>query len=551
MISNSGTSTLGLHDLKRQIDAFGGVDYFRPNLAGGYLLNARVMLVNGDIVKSTVDGNTNNPNVDMTGWVKTNSASQIFDGSGKNQQETNDLFKSKLDKYLLIEDFGGDITGINPSDAAITAGLAASAVMGLTLIINGKIRITKTVNQPLNSIVYCTGVVFCTDPSGLTDGWMWDVNHGGGVTNTTEITRLILSASNSASIATNRNMKGLRVRSPHVRVGTVHTYGCLDGGVEFGPIGYEIFADVVTCNIGAYSTNLGAIGFRMSTTDCGVQNVVTVGYPVGANLGSANFADNVHVWGYPATINASEYANKQMLTGVILGSATRANYMYVDTHDTALYDTPVAENAGVALVFAGWESSVGELYVRVHHQTKANKIKLIRYKGYGNSVDYVHPTNGFDTTNPIIYDTPDLRWRNNITYSTNSANITNFSFDVGAMLPTGVTQASGRMSVRKQGKLAIIYFYYTIQSVDTSVAGDFKIPLPAGLTTALGAPATLGIRSCLTQHPSAVGGVDYATIDGSSKILIRQRNVESGSVFNFQNSQLRPGIIELSIIASI
>lgn len=68
MISNSGTSTLGLYDFKRQIDAFGGVDYFRPNLVGGYLLNARVMLANGDIVKSTINGNTNDPNVDMTGW---------------------------------------------------------------------------------------------------------------------------------------------------------------------------------------------------------------------------------------------------------------------------------------------------------------------------------------------------------------------------------------------------------------------------------------------------------------------------------------------------
>ena len=69
MISNSGTSTLGLYDLKRQIDAFGGVDYFRTNLAGGYLKNARVMLANGDIVKSLVNGNTINPNNDMTGWV--------------------------------------------------------------------------------------------------------------------------------------------------------------------------------------------------------------------------------------------------------------------------------------------------------------------------------------------------------------------------------------------------------------------------------------------------------------------------------------------------
>lgn len=69
MISNSGTSTLGLYDFKRQLDAFGGVDYFRSSLAGGYLKNARVMLANGDIVKSTVGGNTNDPNVDMTGWM--------------------------------------------------------------------------------------------------------------------------------------------------------------------------------------------------------------------------------------------------------------------------------------------------------------------------------------------------------------------------------------------------------------------------------------------------------------------------------------------------
>lgn len=485
-------------------------------------------------------------------WKKpTQTADQIFDESGKTQQEVNDLFKVKLDKYLLIEDFGGDITGINPSDAALTAGLAASTASGLPLIINGKVRITKTVNQPQNSIVYCGGIVFCTDPSDLTDGWMWDVNHGGSITNTTEITRLILSASDSASTLTNRNMKGLRVRSASVRVGTVETYGCLDAGVEFGPTGYEIFADVVSCNIGAYSTNLGAIGLRMSTTDCGVQNVTTMGYPIGAHLGSANFADNVHVWGFPATTNASEFANKQMLTAVIVGSATRVNYIYADTPDTLLYDTPVAENAGVALVFAGWESSVGELYVRVHHQTKANKIKLIRYKGYGNSIEFMHPTNGFDTANPIVCDSPDLLWRNNITYSTRPTNITNFSFDVGALLPTGVTQASGTMGIRKQGRLAIIYFYYAIQAVDTSVAGDFKIPLPAGLSAAVGTSAVLTIRSCLAQHPSAVGGVDFATINGSSQIIIRQRNAESGMDFIFKNSQLRVGALELGITVSI
>ena len=378
---------------------------------GGYALNERVQLSNGDIVKSTIDGNTNDPNVDMTWWVNTNSATNIKYSSGLSVQ---DEYNKRATKS--ISNFGGDITGINPSDTAIVSGLEWSASTGGVLELNGKIRVTQTVNQPKDSKVLCSGIVFCEDASDLTDGWLWDVNHGGGVDNTTMIFSLVLSTSPVTVGYVNRDMKGLRVRSPHVKVGVVHTYGCLDGGVEFGPIGYEIFADTVTCNIGAYKTNLGATGFKISTTDCGVQNVVTVGYPIGANLGSANFADNVHVWGYPATNNANEYANKQMLTGIIFGTSTRANYVYTDTPDTALYDTPPSDDTGMAVVFNGWESSVGAFYVRIHPQTKANKIKLIKYKGFDNSIGYIHPGSRFNTDSPIIYNTPDLQWRNNITY---------------------------------------------------------------------------------------------------------------------------------------
>ena len=107
MITSGGTATLGLYDLKRQIDAFGGVDYFRPNLAGGYLKNARVMLANGDIVKSNIDGNTNDPNVNMTGWVKTNSASQIVDENGLNQQQINNeiIYSSRFENIVAAEQY--------------------------------------------------------------------------------------------------------------------------------------------------------------------------------------------------------------------------------------------------------------------------------------------------------------------------------------------------------------------------------------------------------------------------------------------------------------
>lgn len=56
---------------------------------GGYALNERVQLATGDIVRSTIPSNVNNPNENMTGWVKANDASQIFDASGLNQQQVN------------------------------------------------------------------------------------------------------------------------------------------------------------------------------------------------------------------------------------------------------------------------------------------------------------------------------------------------------------------------------------------------------------------------------------------------------------------------------
>ena len=79
---------------QQEINDFGGAKW--RNKAGGYALGATVKLDNGDIVKSTVDGNTNDPNVDMTGWIKTNSASQIFDESGLSQQEINGTVKSEM-----------------------------------------------------------------------------------------------------------------------------------------------------------------------------------------------------------------------------------------------------------------------------------------------------------------------------------------------------------------------------------------------------------------------------------------------------------------------
>ena len=68
MITSGGTTTLGLYDFKIGIEQFGQTGYWVQK-ANGYPINKRIMLANGDIVKNTVDRNTNDPNVDMTGWL--------------------------------------------------------------------------------------------------------------------------------------------------------------------------------------------------------------------------------------------------------------------------------------------------------------------------------------------------------------------------------------------------------------------------------------------------------------------------------------------------
>ena len=59
-IADAGGST------QQDINDFGGAKW--RNKAGGYALGATVKLDNGDIVKSTISNNTNNPNVNMMGW---------------------------------------------------------------------------------------------------------------------------------------------------------------------------------------------------------------------------------------------------------------------------------------------------------------------------------------------------------------------------------------------------------------------------------------------------------------------------------------------------
>ena len=121
---------------QQQVNYNGGSKW-HPRV-GGYKLNERAVLANGDIVKSTINGNINDPNVNMTGWVKPNSASQILYANGYTAQAalyylTPEMFGAK-GNYLLPDGT------VNPSPhddyQAIQSMLDAGAI-GCTFEFDG------------------------------------------------------------------------------------------------------------------------------------------------------------------------------------------------------------------------------------------------------------------------------------------------------------------------------------------------------------------------------------------------------------------------------
>ena len=90
-----------------------------------YKLNQRVVLTNGYIVKSTVDGNTNNPNVDMTGWVYSSltPSNNLSDVEDKAEARTNLEVYSKSEVTTAI----ANATPTIPNATETTAGKAKIA----------------------------------------------------------------------------------------------------------------------------------------------------------------------------------------------------------------------------------------------------------------------------------------------------------------------------------------------------------------------------------------------------------------------------------------
>jgi hypothetical protein len=88
LVNNSISTALTPVNVSLDLAKRGVINKYDSSLT--YNSGERVVLTNGDIVKNTVANNISNPNIDMTGWVKVNASSQIFDESGLSQQKYND-----------------------------------------------------------------------------------------------------------------------------------------------------------------------------------------------------------------------------------------------------------------------------------------------------------------------------------------------------------------------------------------------------------------------------------------------------------------------------
>lgn len=75
----TGSILDGSGETQQQVNYNGGSKWH--SRVGGYKLNERVVLTNGDIVKSTTDGNMNDPNADMVGWKLSNKIELDYIGN--------------------------------------------------------------------------------------------------------------------------------------------------------------------------------------------------------------------------------------------------------------------------------------------------------------------------------------------------------------------------------------------------------------------------------------------------------------------------------------
>lgn len=223
----------------------------------GYNIGERVVLENGDIVKNTVAGNTNDPNVDMTGWV------------------------SEKSNWVFVEDFGARPSPFDSTSAFNDALLSSRRVMTKSGV---KYKITATINlaQERNALFLGAGTEI---ESTLTDTTLFN-----------------LSGQSSKVLSF-----GGKITSPELHIGTqgTPTYGvvqlnannCEVAGIDF--LNYYRFAIQIKDTAGhsihgnTFNGNVPYVFYNESNSNTLSRGAISFDNPPNTNLNpSLNIFDN-------------------------------------------------------------------------------------------------------------------------------------------------------------------------------------------------------------------------------------------------------------------
>ena len=132
LVNNSISTALSPVNSSLDLAKRGIVNRYDSSLT--YNLSERVVLTNGDIVKSTINGNTNDPNVDMTGWYNT----------------------TRLNQPINFEMFRADKSGLIVCDTLIQAAFDLS----------------KTLKTPVHNF---SGTYYLNSPLGIEISYSYDL----------------------------------------------------------------------------------------------------------------------------------------------------------------------------------------------------------------------------------------------------------------------------------------------------------------------------------------------------------------------------------------
>lgn len=389
-----------------QINLYGAKTYDMP--AGGYPVGGLVRLDNGNIVKSTIDGNANDPNVNMTGWV----LADAYLNTQKLQRE----FVSVWDFFTKAEKQAYNLALINgtlatfdcatqlqaffnyiATNAVGTAYCSGTFYTSLGIVLGGASGCaTKEVvgNLNIGALTGSSGHTLFLMQCGQDFKWFGSINPtglGGGVFNNRSWRRgLVL---------------GGEYQCAHTYVNSVYAYGFSEYGVLFDNLttssdipdirvtrcgsGYKLPAQTEDTNTWSDKTTFTLISENITTGTTQSSTIQVAKLP----LADLRFNPTLYINGDMYHVSNVDYANSQMTIFPLLNrsiTSGTARYVYGAGVCTAGSDASTIRIGKINSTNCGVIYHSGALYPALIYGTQTGQSNFIDVLLGGNSVSQAH-----------------------------------------------------------------------------------------------------------------------------------------------------------------